>query len=363
LKRLGKFSSDDARLQRIVPSVVSLLQDQDAMVRAWSIRVLADTLALTESFPPSDSQLFPQYIFKRVAHLVTDPSLVVRVAFAESIALLSETAHRFLDISQAMRLYEAVGDGGGPTQSSTKDSPSEPGIFGDDITMLLDQTPGDGDPTSSQQRGPKAAQRAEREHSANDENDGDGIETTLISQTYTADLASLHETVSRWVFQITTDMSEHSSFAKRALLSDLARLCTFFGHDGVMACVLPQVLAFLNDRQDWHLRAALCQHLPSICAVIGRAATGHFVLPCLETALVDGEDKVMSQAELCLASLVEMKLLSRSMLLGTFGSALSTERRTGRNTNHKSNGSRRDSGYVFLKNEYLILCPDQDRTS
>eukprot|EP00978_Attheya_sp_CCMP212_P023479 scaffold71994_cov51-Attheya_sp.AAC.1 len=363
LKRLGKISSDDARLQRIVPSVVSLLQDQDAMVRAWSIRVLADTLALTERFPPSDSQLFPQYIFKRVAHLVTDPSLAVRVAFAESIALLSETAHRFLDISQAMRLYEAVGDGGGPTtQSSTnKESPSEPGIFGDDITMLLDKSPGDGDPTASQQGGAKTSQRSEIAPSTNDENDGDIIGTTLISQTYTADLASLHETVSRWVFQITTDMSENSSFAKRALLSDLARLCTFFGHDGVMACVLPQVLAFLNDRQDWHLRAALCQHLPSICAVIGRAATGHFVLPCLETALVDGEDKVMSQAELCLASLVEMKLLSRSMLLGTFGSALSTERRTGRNTNHKSDGSRRDSGMGMIeKYSPLLLYPSAE---
>lgn len=138
---------------------------------------------------------------------------------------------------------------------------------------------------------------------------------TLISSTYTSELAALQEIVSRWVVHIATDQSDQSSPPKRSMLCDLARLCNFFGQDGVMAFILPQILAFLNDRRDWQLRAALFERLSSVCSIIGRAATEHFVLPCLETALVDAQDIVMSRALLCLASLVEMGLLSRSVLV------------------------------------------------
>ena len=100
----------------------------------------------------------------------------------------------------------------------------------------------------------------------------------------------------------------------------MARLCTFFGLDGVMAFILPQILSFLNDRKDWQLRAALFEYLPSVCHIIGRAATEHFVLPCLETALVDGEEPVISRALQCLSELLCMGLLSRSFLIGTGGS-------------------------------------------
>lgn len=73
MERVARFVTDEARLQRIVPVTVSLLQDQDPLVRASAIKVLASTLSIVNSFPPSDSKVFPQYIFKRVPHLMTDP--------------------------------------------------------------------------------------------------------------------------------------------------------------------------------------------------------------------------------------------------------------------------------------------------
>merc|ERR1712238_90692 len=39
MNRIGKYSTDEAKLQRIVPVVVSLLQDQDPLVRASAIEV------------------------------------------------------------------------------------------------------------------------------------------------------------------------------------------------------------------------------------------------------------------------------------------------------------------------------------
>jgi len=312
---LSKYATDEDRLQRILPVTVSLLHDQDSLVRASAVSVLAATVSSVQSFPPSDSKVFPQYIFKKVAHLITDPSLLTRLAFAKNVALLAETAHRFLDISHAVRLFEAVGGGhssGAPSRvEGSKDStPNPSSLFAEDVARLLDDS-----------RPPKANKRRLEATGSGIESAGsEGVTAankTVINSNYNAELASLQETVSRWVVHITTDQSEHSSPCKRALISDMARLCTFFGLDGVMAFILPQLLSFLNDRKDWQLRASLFETLPSVCYIIGRAATEHFVFPCLEIALVDSEEAVISRALQCLTQLLRMKLLSRSIIVGS----------------------------------------------
>jgi phosphoinositide-3-kinase, regulatory subunit 4 len=313
--RVGQHSTDEARLQRIVPVTVSLLQDQDPLVRASAVKVLTSTIKIVDSFPPSDSKVFPQYIFKRIAHLATDPSLVVRLCFAKSVAVLAETAHRFLDISHAVRLYEAVGGSFGNqsgTNETGKELPSSI-VFAEDVANLLEPAGISNRPTKSSKSIDGSVSGVVR------------AGKTLISSTYDSELGALHEAVSRWVVQITTDVSEHSSPAKRALLSDMSRLCTFFGLDGVMAFILPQMLSFLNDRKDWLLRATLFKNLTSVCQFIGRAATEHFVLPILETGLADTQEVVISRALQCLSELVQNGLLSRGSLLGRLGNNTAIE--------------------------------------
>ena len=336
--------SDEIRLQRMVPVAIALLQDQDALVRASALKFLTHVVSKVQVFSPSDSKIFPQYIFKRVSPLLTDPSLVVRLAFSQSISVLAETAQRFLDISHAVRLYEAIGGGGGSSSGIAHSgssgsllapedaSPSKgqtakakkttavttsPNVFGDDVAKLL------GDDTASKKDDSKSKDDDEASNQQGGAFHGGGnlasspSGKTLINSNYQEELAALQETVSRWVVHITTDPSEHSSPTKRALLdSNLSRLCTFFGLEGVMAFILPQILAFLNDRKDTQLRTALFSHLPAVCRIVGRAATEHFVLPCLESGLVDGEEQVVGSAVRCLAELVAMGLISRSVLLG-----------------------------------------------
>lgn len=307
LGRLAMHSSDETKLQRITPSAISLLQDPDPLVKATALHVMTNTVSKIQSFPPSDAKVFPQYILKRVAHLVSDPSLVVRVAFAKSVAPLAETAHRFLDISHAVRLYEAVGAGGSGSKTPDKDADIERAsseVFGDNVANLLE--------------GPDIAGEKDEKKENDNSNENKNVGgNTLISSTYHTELGALHDTVSRWVIHLTTDQSEQSSPPKRALLRELSRLCNFFGRDGVMAFILPQILSFLNDHNDWQLRAALFEDMPSVCYIIGRAASEHFVLPCLETALVDSEDQVLSTALNCLANLVDTGLLSRNVLVDT----------------------------------------------
>lgn len=239
-------------------------------------------------------------------------SLVVRLAFARNLASLAETSHRFLDISHAVRLYEAVGGGGSrspaPVENARDGSGATNNVFTDDVAKLLDDKAGSTSKSLSKQN-------SDADGSAQEGVAGAG--KTLISSTYKLEIMALHETISRCVVHITTDQSEHSSPVKRALLSDMTRLCNFFGLDGVMAFILPQLLTFLNDRRDWQLRAALFEHLPSVCHIIGRAATEHFVIPCLETGLVDGEEVVVTRALQSLAQLSKFGLLGRSILLGS----------------------------------------------
>lgn len=313
---LSLYSSDESKLQRIVPAAVSLLQDQDPLVRASALQVLTSTVSTIETFPPSDSKIFPQYIFKRVAHLMSDPSLVVRLSFACSIAVIAETAHRFLDISHAVRLYELVGNGTNGTVSREETNGGndrDVTVFGDEVTKLLDASS-----RVSSRVSLTTEQTEGSAETASVQSEAVSIATgkVLISNAYNADLTILHEILSRWVVHIMLDQAEYSTLSKRCILTDISRLCAFFGLEGVMSFILPQILAFLNERKDWELRASLFEHLPAVCHSIGRAATEEFVLPCVEIGLVDSDERVICKALSCLGRTANMGLLSRNAIVG-----------------------------------------------
>ena len=323
MHRIALYSSDEIRLERIVPFITSLLLDSEAIIRALAITILTSVLSLVRTFPPSDAQLFPRYVFKKVAHLITDTSLIVRVAFARNIATLSETSLRFLDIGHAVSLYDAVSG----TVSRADEEDMAP-VFSEDTANLL---------------GTGVSPEKKESNPSSEEDNG----TVLIRNTYDSDLAALHEVVLRWVVHITTDASDHSSQSKQALLKDLPRLCNFFGTEYSFN-ILPQILAFFNDRKDWQLRASVCRHLPTICVVVGRAATEQFVVPCIESALNDDEEQVVVAALACLTTLISASLLSRASLLGSEASPAS----------HYTDGRpRREKPGVIKKSAALLLHP------
>mmetsp|Transcript_21357 Transcript_21357/g.59171 ORF Transcript_21357/g.59171 Transcript_21357/m.59171 type:complete len:1292 (-) Transcript_21357:4085-7960(-) len=322
IQQLSHRVSDETRLQRIVPVVLALLKDSDSLVRASALHTVTKTLVMLQSFPPSDAQVMPQYIFKRVAPLLTDSSLAVRLALAQNMGGLAETAHRFLDISHAVRLVQAVEGGGAGTSATSANAsgaqtpipggvpPSEDkDIFEEKVTQLLDAAPaGVGESSAGTTSNKTAAPKPG---------------TVLIRSTYQAEHDALAETLSRWVVHVCTDQSENASMVKRALLSHaLEGLCSFFSLEGVMAFILPQLLAFLNDRQDWQLRSALFAGLPTVCRIIGKGASQEFVLPCIETGLVDSEEQVITQALSCLSSLIEQGLLSKALVVSDNTSSL-----------------------------------------
>ena len=339
MHRIALFSPDEVRLQRIVPFVTSLLQDPEPIVRASSIHVLASVLSTVTSFPPSDAQIFPQYVFKKVAHLITDASLIVRVAFAENIALLAETSLRFLDVGHSVSLYEAV-VGRRSRDTSNHDKAV---LFSEETANLI------------------AKQSSSDDTPAPPTSDMPENITTTITNSYDSDLAVLHEVVLRWVVHITTDTSDHSAQSKQALLCGLPRLCNFFGGENSFQ-ILPQILAFLNDRKDWQLRAALCQNLPSVCVAVGRAATEQFVIPCIESALNDDAEQVVSEALTCLSTLITLSLLTRTSLLGTeiVGTSSSGYDSSSSRSRRKKEGVIRKCAPLLLHQSQIIRCNAAD---
>jgi phosphoinositide-3-kinase regulatory subunit 4 len=59
---------------------------------------------MVKSFPPSESNVFSEYILPALSPVLRDPDEWVRVVYAENLALLAEIAKKFLEISQVILL-------------------------------------------------------------------------------------------------------------------------------------------------------------------------------------------------------------------------------------------------------------------
>lgn len=68
-------------------------------MRVSAIHTLTKCLYLVKTIPPSDVNIFPEYILPGLAHLTQDEAVIVRAAFAENIAHLAHIALRYLENS------------------------------------------------------------------------------------------------------------------------------------------------------------------------------------------------------------------------------------------------------------------------
>nr|XP_048694690.1 phosphoinositide 3-kinase regulatory subunit 4 isoform X2 [Caretta caretta] len=91
-------------LDRIMPYLLHFSNDSVPRVRAEAVRTLTKVLALVKEVPRNDINIYPEYILPGIAHLAQDEATIVRLAYAENIALLAETALRFLELVQLKNL-------------------------------------------------------------------------------------------------------------------------------------------------------------------------------------------------------------------------------------------------------------------
>lgn len=267
IKSLGKLATDEVRLQRLVPFLVELFEDPSATVRALALRTMTLLLSLIEVFPLSDASIFPLYILPAMNAFPADPDEMVRIAFAECLPQLASTSRRFLEIAHAMK------------QKSLASS-------------------------NSSQSSVAASSRGYDINAASP--------VYLASNSFDKELNKLHRQISRFVIQLAApDQKSSSALVKRALLVDITRLCVFFGRERTLDVVLPQLITWLNDR-DWELRGAFFDYIVGLCSFVGRVTVELYILPCIEQALFDVQEIVITKALECLSGLCQLGLFQKN---------------------------------------------------
>ncbi|KAF2483129.1 protein kinase WD40 [Neohortaea acidophila] len=248
---------DEAKLDRVLPYVMPLLEDSDKMVLVAALRTMTQLLALVNVTSPVNSFLFTQYIFPRLQIFVRTPNFkqnpIVRATYAACLASLAESASRFLDMMQALRA-----EGSFPSAGRAAD---------DDI-------------------------------------DGRGINHDTYDATRIEVLDQLEG-------QTKVFLTDNDTAVRRAFLSSVSSLCVFFGESRASDLILSHLNTYLND-PDWQLKCAFFRTIVGVAVYIGGASLEEFILPLMLQALSDPQEFVVEQALRSLASMAEMGLLQRA---------------------------------------------------
>ncbi|KAI8517018.1 phosphoinositide-3-kinase, regulatory subunit 4 [Branchiostoma belcheri] len=100
LLSMAEHVPSDIILDRLIPYMLFMVNDPFPHVRAAALKTLTRCLSFVKTVPRSDANIFPEYILPNLSHLTQDEVVAVRVAYAENIAVLAETALRFLELVQ-----------------------------------------------------------------------------------------------------------------------------------------------------------------------------------------------------------------------------------------------------------------------
>lgn len=236
-------------LDRITPYLLHFSNDSVPRVKAEAVRTLTKVLALVKEVPRNDINIYPEYILPGIAHLAQDEATIVRLAYAENIALLAETALRFLELVQLKNL-----------------------------------------------------------NMENDPNIEELDEVSHPSENYDIELQALHEMVQQ---KVVTLLSDPENIVKQTLMENgITRLCVFFGRQKANDVLLSHMITFLNDKNDWHLRGAFFDSIVGVAAYVGWQSSS-ILKPLLQQGLSDVEEFVIFKALNALTCMCQLGLLQK----------------------------------------------------
>uniref|UniRef100_A0A1W7RF25 Phosphoinositide 3-kinase regulatory subunit 4 n=1 Tax=Agkistrodon contortrix contortrix TaxID=8713 RepID=A0A1W7RF25_AGKCO len=236
-------------LDRITPYLLHFSNDSVPRVRAEAVRTLTKVLTLVKEVPRNDTNIYPEYILPGIAHLAQDEATIVRLAYAENIALLAETALRFLELVQLK-------------------------------TLNMENEP-------------------------NSEETDDAMHP---SENYDTELQALHEMVQQ---KVVTLLSDPENIVKQTLMENgITRLCVFFGRQKANDVLLSHMITFLNDKNDWHLRGAFFDSIVGVAAYVGWQSSS-ILKPLLQQGLSDVEEFVIYKALNALTCMCQLGLLQK----------------------------------------------------
>ncbi|KAI1210902.1 ARM repeat-containing protein [Annulohypoxylon truncatum] len=260
--------SDEAKLDRVLPYLMTLLNDDVDLVAIAALRSVTQLLALVSVVTPVNAHVFPEYIMPRMQVFLSgasrqpimgkerrEPSALVRATYASCLGSLATTASKFLELTAILRAEGAI---------STADPEVEAGSDPDAaFDGLFDNAQGE--------------------------------------------LVELFEAHAKALVE------DSDASVRRAFLSSVPELCMFFGSAESNDIILTHLNTYLNDR-DWMLKCAFFDTIVGIAAFLGSTSLEEFSLPLMVQAVTDPEEHVVQAALHSLAELANLGLLSKAKI-------------------------------------------------
>ncbi|KAK1139209.1 Serine/threonine-protein kinase [Aspergillus melleus] len=252
--------SDEAKLDRILPYIMIILNDRTDSVKVAAIRTLAQLLEMVQVVSPVNAYLFSEYIFPRLQPFVpsanSNPSSLVRAAYASCISSLAQSSLRFLDMIQALR----------------------------SDTRLPDLIPAGSEPRWT--------------------------EDATYHNLYDVARVDLLDYFEAHTKALLTD-SDPS--VRRAFLGSVSSLCVFFGNAKTNEVILSHLNTYLNDR-DWILKCAFFEAVVGVAAYVGSTSLEQYILPLMVQSMADPEEFVVERVIRSLAAMADLGLFQRSTI-------------------------------------------------
>ncbi|KAL2827543.1 hypothetical protein BDW59DRAFT_55585 [Aspergillus cavernicola] len=250
--------SDEAKLDRVLPYVMTLLNDRTDSVKIAAIRALARLLEMVQVVSPVNAYLFSEYIFPRIQPFVpnssSQPNASVRAAYASCVASLAQSSLRFLDMIQALR-------------SDTR------------LPTLI--------PAGSE---PRWAEDATYHN---------------LYDVARVDLLDYFEAHTKAL------LTDTDASVRRAFLGSVPSLCVFFGNLKTNEVILSHLNTYLNDR-NWILKCAFFEAVVGVATYVGSTNLEQYLLPLIVQSMTDPEEFVVERVLRSLAAMAVLGLFQRS---------------------------------------------------
>lgn len=251
--------TDEAKLDRVLPYLMTLMVDKADIVVITAIRTITQLLALVNAVNPVNAHVFMEYILPRMAVALQGssnrPSPLVRATYASCVGSLATTAKRFLQMSSTLKAAGTITTADPDVESGSQPNSSFDGLFDEAQQELI-----------------------------------------YLFESHTKSL-----------------IEDGDPYVRRAFLSSVPELCLFFGTAESNDIILTHLNTYLNDR-DWMLKCAFFETIVGIAAFMGSVSLEEFILPLMIQALTDTEEFVVQGTLHSLAQLANLGLLSKLRL-------------------------------------------------
>lgn len=262
--------TDEAKLDRVLPYLMTLLNDKADMVVVTAIRTITQLLQLVRVVTAVNSHVFVEYILPRMQSALLGasypdlPSPLVRATYASCLGSLATSASRFLELAASLAADGSISTADPEVEPRTDVSPATAGPLFD--------------------------------------SEFDNARRQLVA-----------------IFESHTKMliEDDDPFVRRAFLSAVPELCMFFGTAESNDIILTHLNTYLNDR-DWMLKCAFFDTVIGIATFLGSTSLEQFTLPLMVQALTDPEEFVVQAVLHSLAELAALGLLSKPRLLEVY---------------------------------------------